>query len=124
MYNSVLRANSRQELELERYFGKIKATFARKFIVTTFDLIYLLAVNLPIFVLFAYFKPSDGFIKAFHQLVEKNTTIEAWRMFAFSIWMCLVLYVYFVLIPSKTSYQTFFSSYLGMKAVTLEDNLN
>lgn len=84
MQTSVLRTNSRQDLELERYFGKIKATFARKFIVTAFDLIYLLAVNLPIFVLFAYLD-KEGFIRAFHKLVEKTQKIAAWRMFAFSI---------------------------------------
>lgn len=38
--------------------------------------------------------------------------------------MCFVLYIYFVFIPSRTHYQTFFSSFLGMKAVTLDDNLN
>lgn len=85
MQTSVLRTNSRQDIELERYFGKIKATFARKFIVTAFDLVYLLAVNLPIFVLFAYFDPDRGFIHAFHQLVEREQNIAAWRMFAFSI---------------------------------------
>ncbi|WP_216082625.1 hypothetical protein [Candidatus Mycoplasma haematohominis] len=122
--SSYIGVNSRQDLELEQYFGKIKATCARKIIVTLFDLIYICTVNLPIFVMFAYFEPKEGIIQAFHDLVDREKTIPAWRCLLFSLWMFFCCYIYFVLIPSKTRYQTFFSSHLGMKAVTLDDSLN
>lgn len=121
---SNIGANNRQDLELEQYFGKIRATCARKIIITLFDLIYVCVLNLPIFVIFAYYVPQEGIIQAFHDFVDKERKIPAWRCLIFSLWMFLCCYIYFVLIPSKTRFQTFFSSHLGMKAVTLDDSLN
>ncbi|AEG73622.1 hypothetical protein MHF_1386 [Mycoplasma haemofelis Ohio2] len=108
---------------LEDYLTKIRASLWARISAGLLDLVYLLCMNLPIFILIAWHPagkmPWDDTVRTFHNFVEKNKEVPAHRMIIFSVWMIIVCYIYFVIIPSQSDYQTFFGNVNNIRAINL-----
>nr|WP_045118525.1 RDD family protein [Mycoplasma haemocanis] len=108
---------------LEDYLTRIRASLWTRICAGLLDLVYLLCMNLPIFILIAWHPagqaPWNGTVRTFHNFVEKHKEVPASRMIIFSIWMIIVCYIYFVIIPSQSDYQTFFGNVNSIRAINL-----
>lgn len=110
--------------ELDLYLRKIRASFGKRLTVGIFDLFYLLCILFPVFI-YIVFNDDKGLVSTFHKIVESpKHKLPAKRCFTFSLIVIVVLYIYFVYIPSTSDYQTFFSNSFNIRAIDISNGFN